>query len=238
MLPKNYYAHQYLRSIAAGLIVGLTGAATMAASATIESAAVALLVRSLIFPIGLILIAFCNHSLFTDCVVTCAELSWKDYSKTLGVVYAGNFLGVLVAASLASFRASPQMLTLARTIAETKCELDIFALAALAFGCNLLTGIGIFNAKKYETTLSKIAILFATMFLFMICNMEHSVTNMFFLLFGKLYADAEISISAILYNLLMVTLFNFLGGVASIYCEIFSVWKNSKKSCEKTTLLQ
>lgn len=222
MLHKNHYIFQYLRGIAAGLAIGLAGAAALAASATIENAAVALLVRSLIFPVGLILIVFCGYSLFTGCVATCAELPWKEYGKTLGVVYAGNLLGTLIAASLASFRASPQMLTLARTIAETKCGLDVFALAALAFGCNLLIGIGVLNAKKYKTALSRITILFIVVFLFMICNMEHSIANMFFLLFGKLYAGAKISISAILYNLITVTIFNFLGGAASVYYEVFS----------------
>ena len=65
MNKKITFSKTWINGIAAGVALSIAGAASIMYSAGIENQSVATLVKSAIFPMGLMLIVFSGFSLFT-----------------------------------------------------------------------------------------------------------------------------------------------------------------------------
>ena len=221
-MDKTCYSTTFVKAMAAGGVLGLAGAASLFASSAITNASLALLVKSAIFPIGLILIVLSGFSLFTGCVATMTTMNAKDYFTSLLVVWLGNLLGAVTCAAVTQMVAPDFVKAGASAILNAKCyNMDIAKMLILGFSCNFLICLGITKSYEYKSFVAKLALLFITVFMFVICGFEHSIANQFYISFA-MFCERTIQIDWLLWNLIPVTIGNFLGGWAVVIYDCYT----------------
>lgn len=215
MIKKKTTLSVLMKSICAGGVLGLACYSSTYAASAIPNAALALTLKSLIFPFGLIAIVFCGFMLYTGAVGTLPnerDMHLSRYFGTLCIIWLGNLIGAFACAFVMWAIVEP--LPVFATIAETKCMTLPSVLIVSGAACNFLICLGIIEAKKITSYPGKAIILFISVFFFVICGFDHSIANMFYLIFG-MFGGAKITfLQAFFYNLLPVTIGNFLGGAA------------------------
>ncbi len=220
------------------LIRGMLSGALLAISVTLAYAAVTQtkipLIGAIVFPVGFVIIVILGLELVTGsfALIPLAyfekKISGATMLKNLFLVFAGNLIGSLlyavlywVAASevgtLASVGAIDQMLV---TVAEKKTigyaqhgVPGLFAAFVKAILCNWMVCMGVVMAMTSKSTLGKILAAGIPIFIFFALGYEHAVVNMFVIPAGMLFG-ANVSIADWwLYNQLIVTAGNIVGGL-------------------------
>ena len=220
-----------LLSVLAGVFIALAGV-----GATIAGAVVNKFAGACVFPAGLAMVVIAGSELFTGDNLMIVSL--LDKKITLGkmllvllVVYAGNFIGALLVASLAG---------LGGTLGSVREAVVSAAVskASMGFGpafvrgvlCNFLVCVAVWMAAAAKEPVGKIVGVFFPIMLFVLCGYEHCVANMYYLPAGILtaaqYGMAAEGLgwgSALLGNLLPVTLGNMVGGmgVGAVYWLVY-----------------
>jgi len=211
----------FLLAVLAGMFIAFAGVGS-----TVAGAAVNKLAGACVFPAGLAMVVVAGSELFTGDNLMIVSLMEKRITagqmlRTLAIVYVGNLAGSLLVAGLAV--AGGSVGAWAENIVSAAA-----AKASLGFGeaflrgvlCNVLVCIAVWMAASAKDTAGKIIGLFGPIMVFVLCGYEHCVANMYYLPAGILAAGrygipAEgLSLgSAILRNLLPVTLGNMVGGM-------------------------
>ncbi len=182
------------------------------------------LINGLVFSVGLCLVTVAGAELFTgnNFVMGVAglkkEASWGSVIKLWVVCWLGNLVGSVVSAVVFTLTGIPgaddaignNFATLAAgKIAGT--PLNLFTKAIL---CNICVCLAIWCGAKLKSEGAKLAMNIGCVMAFVTCGFEHSVANMTFLTIGLLNPHgAAIGLGGILYNLVIVTLGNIVGGV-------------------------
>ena len=190
-----------------------------------------------IFPGGLAMVLIAGSELFTgNCLLIIPllkrEVSFLKVLKNLGVVYLGNFVGACLVAVLATYSgvfSSDAVKAAVIAAAENKASLNFGQAFLRGVLCNVLVCIAVWMSFAADTVGGKIAALFFPIMLFVVAGFEHSVANMYYLPAGYLTAlfygvDTSFTVeSALLFNLLPVTLGNVVGGmgVGALYKVVF-----------------
>lgn len=201
------------------------------------SAGIGRLVGGLAFSLGLILVVVGGAELFTgNNLIAMAwasrQISTRQLLRNWVIVYAGNFIGALGTVGLVFFAGLDRMEdgTVGETmvrIARGKVDVDSLSLVARGILCNVLVCLAVWLCMAARSVTDKVLAIVFPITAFVTCGLEHSVANMYFLPLGAALtagSASPIGLSAILYNLTLVTLGNLLGGtllVASVYWFVY-----------------
>lgn len=186
-----------------------------------QSPAVGLVMAST-FGIALSLVIIAGSDLFTGntMVMPLGALSgkvrWRDVARVLFYSYIGNLLGSVFLAycvyQAGTFKLDPSWVM---TVAEKKMNAPFEALFFKAMLCNWLVVLAVWSAYRVKTESAKLIMIWWCLLGFIGSGYEHSVANMTLLSLANFLNDgtnAGISWSGFFYNLVPVTLGNFVSG--------------------------
>lgn len=219
------------------LIRGCLSGALLAISVTLAFAAVTQtgigLIGALVFPVGFVIIVILGLELVTGSFAL-VPLAWlekkisaKRMLRNLFWVFTGNLIGSVLYGIL-YWAATTEMGTTAHSGAIEKmiaatAEKKTIAYAQHGFAglsgafvkavlCNWMVCMGVVMAMTSKSTLGKILASGIPIFIFFALGYEHAVVNMFVIPTGMLFG-ANVSVSDWwLYNQLIVTAGNIVGG--------------------------
>lgn len=154
------------------------------------------------------------------------EVTLKDTLALWVVCWVGNLLGSVIIGALyhvTGLANGPVGEFIAKT-AEAKMAVSFLPLLTRGILCNILVCIAVWCGFKCKSEAGKLIMIFWCLFVFITVGFEHSIANMTLLTVGLFdpYTFA-VSLGGFVYNLLVVTLGNMIGGiffVAVPYCVI------------------
>lgn len=209
-LPRPFIT--FLNSIGAGAVLSLAAATAVIAGGPAASPEWAALIKAVIFPIGLILIIMANLSLFTGniysygaCVANGCNI-WQAIGL-LVISWFGNLIGSIWVAYGVRISIPGFDLHALEQVANTKILTPYPQLFVLAVFCNMLVCYAVSMARR-NTGVLKLFGIFFPIFLFVFFGFEHSIADMFYMLFTE-----EFSAHNYLAFLGIATAGNIIGGV-------------------------
>lgn len=245
-----------INGIFGGAFIAFGGAASSAASNSIENYSLQKLVSGLVFPVGLILIIICGAELFTGNSLMIAaykerKITLKQLLKNWIIVYLSNFTGAFFIALflyLSGFfdgnsgKFGAQVIK----IASAKCSISFSKAFFSGILCNMLVCLAVWGSTGAKDIKSKIAIIWFPIMTFIVSGFEHSVANMYYFSAGLLCKNNEAYVNAanignkivglnfkgIWHNLLPVTLGNIVGGGLIIALGYWFIFGNKKEKIE------
>lgn len=184
------------------------------------------LVCGIVFSVGLCMVTMGGAELFTgnNFVMTIGGLSgavsWGKVCKLWCVCWLGNLAGSVLTGlifTMTGIPASGDIGVYMAGAAATKMSSDAMVLFSKAILCNICVCVAIWCGTKLKSEGAKIAMNFCCVTTFVTCGFEHSVANMTFLTVGLLNPNgAAVSFSGLVYNLIIVTLGNMVGGIVFV----------------------
>lgn len=223
----------------AGVYIAFAAEGSTLAMHDIASVGLARFVAGIIFSTGLMLVVICGAELFTG--NTLMSIAWLERKITLRAllrnwfwVYMGNFIGSILLAVLMDLSAlwdynNALHGIYALKIALGKVNLSFNAALVRGILCNWLVCLAVWMAYSAKDTTGKILAIFFPIMLFITSAFEHCVANMYYLTAGLLlksypaiagaFSPAELeqlTLQAMLHNLLPVTIGNIIGGVVFV----------------------
>ena len=93
----------------------------------------------------------------------------------------------------------------------TTAPMPLFFKAVL---CNILVCLAVWCGIKMKSESGKLIMIFWCIFVFMVCGFEHSIANMSSI--GISLFTGKVGIGAYLYNVVVVTLGNMVGGILGV----------------------
>lgn len=209
-LPRPFIT--FLNSIGAGAVLSLAAATAVIAGGPAASPEWAALIKAIIFPIGLILIIMANLSLFTGniysygaCVANGCNI-WQAIGL-LVISWFGNLIGSIWVAYGVRISIPGFDLHALEQVANVKVLIPYPQLFVLAIFCNMLVCYAVSMARR-NTGVLKLFGIFFPIFLFVFFGFEHSIADMFYMLFTE-----EFSAHNYLAFLGIATAGNIIGGV-------------------------
>jgi formate/nitrite transporter len=253
-------AKMLLLGIMAGVFLSLAAHATVIVTHNVPYLGFARLISGLIFPVGLVLILLSGCELFTGntlIIVSCVQKKarWKNYAKSLFLVYTGNLIGsllVVVCLSCYNHDCHTDNLISAYNIKVAATKSSMPPLAALISSTfdNLLVCMGVWFCYTAKDVAGKIMGIFYPIFLFIVLGLEHVIANMYYIPMGLLAKTnpaylqsakdmgvsaeklSNLNISnAVINNIIPATIGNLIGGalmVGAFYWWMFLT--NDRKS--------
>jgi len=203
-----------------------------------------------VFSVGLILVVIAGAELFTGNNLMITSVLGKQYGlvrllNRWAVVYAANFIGSLLLASIMYHSglwkmASNAVGAKAVAIAHAKVNLPFGEAFFRAVGCNWLVCLAVWMAFSAKSISGKVLVIFFPIMAFVALGYEHCVANMYFIPMG-LYLKGTAAASALAGaglesltwgrflagNLLPVTLGNVVGG--AIFVGFLYWWVYMRK---------
>lgn len=209
-LPRPFIT--FLNSIGAGAVLSLAAATAVIAGGPAASPEWAALIKAVIFPIGLILIIMANLSLFTGNIYSYGACVANGCNKwqALGLLvisWFGNLIGSIWVAYRVRISIPGFDLHAIERVANVKVLIPYPQLFVLAVFCNMLVCYAVSMARR-NTGVLKLFGIFFPIFLFVFFGFEHSIADMFYMLFTK-----EFSVQNYLAFLGIATAGNIIGGV-------------------------
>ncbi|MGC8812023.1 MAG: formate/nitrite transporter family protein [Candidatus Aenigmatarchaeota archaeon] len=193
-----------------------------------------------VFSFGLMLVVLTNAELFTGNTLMVipllkGEITRKQFLKSWGIVYTGNFIGSLFFSFLIFFSGvyDTQVATYAVEIAANKTNLSFLEAFLRGIACNWLVALAIWLALTGTNMLEKMIGIYFPIMAFVASGFEHSIANMFFIPVGILLKDfvtVQVNITNLtipgffVKNLIPVTIGNIIGGaifVGLIYWYVY-----------------
>lgn len=209
-LPRPFIT--FLNSIGAGAVLSLAAATAVIAGGPAASPEWAALIKAIIFPIGLILIIMANLSLFTGniysygaCVANGCNI-WQTIGL-LVISWFGNLIGSIWVAYGVRISIPGFDLHALEQVANVKVLIPYPQLFVLAIFCNMLVCYAVSMARR-NTGVLKLFGIFFPIFLFVFFGFEHSIADMFYMLFTE-----DFSAHNYLAFLGIATAGNIIGGV-------------------------
>lgn len=222
---KMSVAKTFSAAILGGLYVGLGGMVSLAVSGNMPGVAATNpgLVKftfAALFPVALFLCLQGGAQLFTGNTATMSaawfekKVTLKDVLKNWVIAYAGNLIGCAGFAAACSYSGvlAGGAGTMASGMAVAKTSMEFGPIVVRAICCNWLVCLAVFCASQAKDMMGRYIGILLPISAFVSIGFEHSVANMFLLPAGLL-AGAPVSvITAIVRNLLPVTLGNAIAG--------------------------
>ena len=219
----------FLSAILAGLFIGLGYVGYLVVSGVMTDPGVAKVVGAAVFPVGLILVLIAGADLFTgNTLISMAwfskKVSFKDFSKNLSIVWAGNLVGALflVALIYTSHLFYDGIADATIHLAEKKAHLTFVEVLTRGIIANIIVSVSVYMTYAAKDIVGKVVLAFFPIWLFVISGAEHSIANMFVLPLGKLLG-AQISWGEVVANIIPATIGNIIGGliIAGAYYLLF-----------------
>lgn len=230
--PLGYVAAAFMAGMFIGLgsiLMGIIGGYFSAAGSPATK-----LVNGLVFSIGLSFVFMAGGELFTgnNFVMSAAsikgEVSWGKTVKLWIVCYLGNLLGSVVTAgifTLSGLMNGQEVGTFLSSTAVAKVSGAPMELFAKAILCNICVCLAVWCSIKMKSESGKIMMAILGVMTFVSSGYEHSIANMTFLTIGLLNPGTAITIGGVLYNLLIVTAGNMLGGILFVAVPYYLIQK-------------
>ena len=201
-----------MNSIGAGAVLSLAAATAVIAGGPAASPEWAALIKAVIFPIGLILIIMANLSLFTGNIYSYGACVANGCNKwqALGLLvisWFGNLVGSIWVAYGVRISIPGFDLHAIERVANVKVLIPYPQLFVLAVFCNMLVCYAVSMARR-NTGVLKLFGIFFPIFLFVFFGFEHSIADMFYMLFVE-----KFSVQNYLAFLGIATAGNIIGGV-------------------------
>jgi len=217
-----------IRGILAGAFLGYATSLVF----VVLSQGLPAIVGAILFPVGFVILVLLGLELVTGnfallpAGVMAGKVRMTKLLRNLAWVYLGNLIGSLLYAGLFYLAISNWRTGNGGAVADLlkqaaqKKTLAYMALGPRGWGtalvkavlCNWMVTIGAVLAMSSKSTIGKIAAMWLPIMTFFALGFEHSVVNMFLIPSGMMLG-APISIAqALLWNLLPVTIGNFLAG--------------------------
>lgn len=179
------------------------------------------------FGVALSLVLMAGGDLFTSnaMIMTIGffkkTVKLKDAARIWLFSWIGNILGGIVGALLfvGAGLTSGKNSYIGEFIVDnalTKISLPWNELIIRGILCNILVCLAVWMCYKLKEETAKIIMIFWCLFTFITAGFEHSVANMSFLAMGNLIDSSVITIGGYLYNIILVSIGNFIGGVVFI----------------------
>ena len=163
----NYhYFSNFLKSILAGLLIGIAGVAYLSVDNNI--------IGSFLFSFGLITIIIWKLNLFTGKI---GVMNFKTDKRYIPIFIIGNYLGtLLVSIFIKLSRHNNGLIEKAESLSQIKKNDSILSLFFLAVLCGVMMYLAVIGYNKKENLL---LIIFPIM-IFILCGFEHSIADMFY----------------------------------------------------------
>lgn len=188
----NKYLKTFLQAIIAGICISIGGIVYV--SVCNENRVLA----SFLFALGLFTIIVYQFNLFTGKVGYIFDNKPK-YLLDLLLIFCGNLVGCL--ATGYGFRLTRAHISVAKQL-ETMCNAklndNILSILILAVFCGALMYIAVNTQRKDIHPLFKLAAIFFSVAVFILCSFEHVIANMFYFSAANMW-----SWKTILYILIM-----------------------------------
>lgn len=206
------------QGILAGIYIAIGAIANLKLGSGFDDKALGAFLGACAFPVGIIAIIFMQAELFTSdtMVMTAVYAKRTKISKILRIlilIFFANLIGSIFVALLCKYGGviSGSSLELVIEKAVHKIELAPGQLFVSAILCNIIVSTGVCLSYSCKDEMSKIALLWLSITVFVITGTEHVVANMFYLSMAWI-GGADISIPKILMNLGITAVGNFVGG--------------------------
>ena len=195
------------------------------------------MVMGMSFGLALTLVIFAGSELFTGHSMY-MTIGWlketvtsRDLFKSWGASWSGNLMGALlfgVMVAIGDGALYHESADLLNNVASAKMNKGPFQLFFLAILCNWLVCLAIWTSARTENDAAKCILIFWCLYAFFASGFEHSVAKMAVFSFALLGNHPEsVSITGMVYNLIIVTLGNIVSG--SLFMGI-GYWAASPKS--------
>jgi len=243
-LLKQNFTGYFIGSMLAGIYVGFGVILSFSIGGFMSAAQSPWLkmVMGLSFGVALSLVIMAGAELFTGNAFIMAagllkkSVAWADAAWLLLVSYAGNLAGSVLLAYLyflTGLDSGPVGSFIAAT-AAMKMSLPFGQLFFRGVLCNILVCLAVWCSFKLKGEAAKLIMIFWCIFVFMSSGFEHSIANMTLLAIALFNPGAAaVSAGGYAYNLLAVTLGNFVGAVVFVALPYFAFsWTKSGKPAE------
>jgi formate/nitrite transporter len=239
-----------VRAFMAGAILGL--AAFFAITVIVKTGS--LLVGSLLFPVGFIMLYLMKFDLLTGVftLVPLAVINKRpgctvpNMLRNWGLVFTGNFAGALTTAFFASFiltygyntdggalAAKVSSIGEARTLGYQAHGADgwltIFVRGML---CNWMVSMGVVGAMISTNATSKMLAMWMPVMLFFFMGFEHSIVNMFLFPFSMIMGGEFTIVDYFVWNEIPTALGNLAGGFLLVGLPLY--WTHVRTNPERT----
>ena len=196
--------------------IGAIGYLKLAAGVTVPG--LGNFLGALVFPIGIIAVLFMQAELFTsDTMVMLAVYSGhtkiKKIFRILLLILIANLIGAVFIVLLSKYAGifDEKAIEMIMEKAVHKVHMPFPKLLASSILCNIIVCTGVCLAYSCREEISKIALVWLSITVFVLSQTEHVVANMYYL-FIAYFSGADITLTGILYNLSVAALGNFVGG--------------------------
>lgn len=241
-----------LLGMLAGAFIAIGGEASNLAVHSVSDVGLARTLAGAIFPVGLMMIVLIGGELFTgNCMIIMAVLdkqtTWLKYIRNLVVVFFSNLVGALIIDWLV-FMSGQWNYTAGGLGAYTikvaygKVNLSFAQCVTSGIMCNILVCIAVLMAIAAKDIAGKLLGIFFPIWAFVISGFEHCVANMFYIPAGMLAATnanyvakaeelygitseqcAGINVSAMIGNMIPVTIGNIIGGALFVGAFLYLI---------------
>ncbi len=209
------FLRTFISAVASGICIGIGATAYLLCPSKLFGA--------FLFVVGLCTVLLYGFRLFTGMVGYLID-NRPVYILKLVVVWLGNFLGTLAAASvLLCTRLSSALNTAAGAVVETKLADSHLSLFILGIFCGVLMFLGVDSYKKYSSSKDFTAIFMpvVSVVVFIVAGFEHCVADMYYFAAAGRLLEGLPAIA-------IITLGNTLGGSVMPILSKLSVARKEK----------
>lgn len=225
----------------AGLYVGLGIILifTIGGLLTAASSPMTKIMMGVSFAVALSLVIMTGSELFTgnNMVMTAGTLnkvtSSKDMLRIWGYSYVGNLIGSILVAGLfvgtGLVNKGPVMEFFATT-SVVKASIPVMDLFFRGILCNILVCVAVLCSFRTSDDTAKLIIIFMCLFAFITSGFEHSIANMTVFAVALLSnAIQGATLAGAVYNLVVVTVGNIVGGALIMGLGVYLLGKEEVK---------
>lgn len=231
LLKRNPLGY-FVLAVLAGMYIGFGILLIFSIGSMLNGQPYAKIVMGVSFGIALSLVVIAGAELFTGNNLVIASGMMKK-TITIGegcklwiVCYLGNLVGSLILAVLfhLSGLENGEVGVFIATVTLGKMTVPVVALFVRGILCNILVCLAVWCGFRCKSESGKLIMVFWCLFAFITTGFEHSVANMTLLTAALLNpCEQAVSIGGYVYNLVIVTLGNMVGGILFVAVPYFLV---------------
>lgn len=202
----------------AGIYVSIGTLAYLKVAASTADPGIGAFFGALVFPFGVIAVLIMGAELFTsDCMVMTAVYNRRTKThkifKILLIIFIANVIGCIFIAYLTNSAGifDNGVMEFTADIAIKKVNMPFYMLLVSGILCNIIISTGVCLSYSSKSEMASIAVIWLSMAVFVISGTDNVVANAYYL-FTAYFAGADITLIDIIYNLLVSSLGNFIGG--------------------------
>lgn len=234
-LLKTNPAGYFLASVLAGVFIGFGVLLAFTVGGQLNGNPANKLLMGCTFGVALSLVVIAGGELFTGNNLVMAVGAAKK-TVTIGnccKVWAACYIGNLIGSVLLAFvfvgcgLATGAVGEFISSAAAVKMSLPPAQLICRGILCNMLVCLAVWCGFRCKSESGKLIMVFWCLLAFITTGFEHSVANMTLLTVSLLApaGGAAVSLSGEVYNLLLVTLGNMIGGIACVALPYLRIGK-------------